>query len=350
MDTLPETMRGVLLTGHGNFDKLDYRTDVPLPSVAPGDVLIKVAAAGVNNTDINTRVGWYSRQDAADDAAWTGEPLQFPRIQGIDVCGEIVAVGAGVSDDRLSHRVLVEPCLHEYGGKTLAAPWFLGSECDGGFAEYVAVPSRHAYKIDSDLTSVELATFPCSYSTAENMLTRARVHGGDRVLVTGASGGVGSAAVQLAKARGAHVIAVTTPAKSHSLREVGADDVIYRGQSLVDQLGADSVDVVVDLVAGDAFPEMLDVLKPGGRYAVSGAIAGPLVTLDVRTLYLKDLRFFGCTVLEPEVFGNLVDHIEQGRIRPLLAATYPLQDIREAQAAFLEKTHTGKIVLAVSET
>ena len=201
----------------------------------------------------------------------------------------------------MGERVLVEPCLREADGAVLATPWYLGSECDGGFAQYVRVAARHAHRVDSRLSDVELASFPCSYSTAENMLTRAGLGAGETVLVTGASGGVGSAAVQLARARGAEVIAVTSPGKADALRELGARATLGRDADYARELGAGSVDVVVDLVAGDSWPQLLDVLRPGGRYAVSGAIGGPIVELDVRTLYLKDLSLFGCTVLEPEV-------------------------------------------------
>ena len=343
-----ETMRGVILTGHGGPECLQWREDLPKPSPRPGEVLVRVAAAGVNNTDINTRIGWYSKGDAdADDAAWTGAPLHFPRIQGADVCGRIAAVGPGIDSARIGERVLVEPCLREAGGRTLEMPWYLGSECDGGFADYVAVAARHAWPIDSPLSDIELASFPCSYSTAENMLTRARVGAGDTVLVTGASGGVGSAALQLAKARGARVLAVTAAAKAADLRALGADDTLDRSADKGALLGPNSIDVVIDLVAGPDWPVLLDLLRPGGRYAVAGAIAGPIVPLDVRTLYLKDLSFFGCTVLEPEVFGNLVGRIARGQIRPLVAETYPLSAIAAAQAAFEEKRHTGKIVLTL---
>ena len=177
------------------------------------------------------------------------------------------------------------------------------------------------------------------------MLTRANVAEGDRVLISGASGGVGSAAIQLAKARGAYVIAITSPSKNQQLLELGADEVIARDADLVKALGESSVNVVIDLVAGDKWPEFLEVLKPQGRYAVSGAIGGAMVELDVRTLYLKDLSFFGCTILEPEVFPNLIKLIETGKIRPLVAQTWPLQDIVEAQKAFESKSHIGKIVL-----
>ncbi|MET0047621.1 MAG: alcohol dehydrogenase family protein [Sedimenticola sp.] len=320
-----------------------------MPEAGPFDVLVRVAAAGVNNTDINSRVGWYSKSDnSADDASWAGSPLHFPLIQGIDVCGTIVSVGERVNRDRIGERVLVEPCIREADGKGLAQPWFLGSECNGGFAEYVAVPSKHAYPVESDYTDAELASFPCSYSTAENLLTRSDVRQGERVLVTGASGGVGSAAVQLAKARGAYVIAVTSRSKQEAVQEIGADKVVLRESSLVETLGLDHVDVVVDLVGGEQWPELLDILKPGGRYAVSGAIAGPMVQLDLRTLYLKDLSFFGCTSLEPEIFQNLVSHIQNKRIVPLVAKTFPLEEIRQAQAEFQEKKHIGKFVLTVN--
>ncbi|MGD9066721.1 MAG: alcohol dehydrogenase family protein [Desulfobacterales bacterium] len=348
MTALPDIMRGVWLTGHGDMDKLEIRQDIPVPVPGPRDVLVRVAAAGVNNTDINTRVAWYSKKEGtSEDASWSGQPINFPRIQGADVCGYIIAVGKDVSSDRIGERVLIEPCLREVNGKILDQPWYFGSECDGGFAEYTVVAARHAHKIDSDLSDAQLASFPCSYSTAENLLTRANVKSGERVLVTGASGGVGSAAVQLAKARGAYVWAVTSPAKSDALRKLGADEILSRDTELFVVPGSNSVDVVIDLVAGDKWPQYLEVLRPGGRYAVAGAIAGPLVELDVRTLYLKDLSLFGCTVLEPDVFNNLIKRIEQGAIKPVVAKSFTLEEICDAQDLFLKKQHVGKIVLRI---
>ncbi len=343
-----KTMFGMALMGHGGPECLAWRTDLPKPVPKAGEVLIAVSAAGVNNTDINLRVGWYSKGDNdAADAGWAGNALRFPHIQGIDVCGHIVAVGAGVDPVRIGARVLVEPCLTEAGGQMRDPPWFLGSDCDGGFAQFCVVAARHAHAIDSDLSDLELASFPCSYATAENLLTRANLQAGETVLVTGASGGVGSAAVQLAKARGARVIALTTAAKMDDLHAIGADRCIDRNDDLLAMLGKEAVDVVVDLVAGSGFAALLEVLKRHGRYATSGAVGGPIVALDVRTLYLKDLSFFGGTVLEPQVFGNLIGLIEGGAIKPLVAATYPLRDMVAAQAAFARKSYTGKIVLDV---
>ena len=346
---LPDIMSGVLLTGHGGPEKLEWRDDLPLPTLAPSDVLIRVTAAGVNNTDINTRLAWYSKgESASEDASWTGTALPFPFIQGADACGRIVAVGEAVNQERVGERVLVEPSLQEANGAPLPSPWYFGSECNGAFADYTKVAAKHAHAIESTLSDVELASFPCSYSTAENMLTRAGVQKGDIVYITGASGGVGSDAIQLAKARGAFVHAVTSANKADLLRKIGADNSLLRDEDHVSLLGEHSVDVVVDLVAGGKWPTYLQLLRPGGRYAVSGAIAGPLVELDVRTLYLKDLTFFGCTILEPQVFANLVKRIEAKEIKPLVAETYSLRDIAKAQASFTEKTHIGKIVLEVT--
>lgn len=349
MNLIPKKMKGVYLTGHGGQDKLELRDDIPVPSPGPSDVLIKVGAAAVNNTDINTRTAWYSKSDSdSDDASWSGNPIQFPRIQGADVCGRIVAVGDDICSSRIDERVLVEPCIREAQGEVLDQPWYFGSECDGGFAQFTVVASRHAYKIDSQLSDVELASYPCSYSTAENLLTRAKVIANDVVLVTGASGGVGSAAVQLAKARGAKVIGVSATSKSDSLIKLGADQTISRNDSLVQALGRNSIDVVIDLVAGKQWSELLEVLKPFGRYAVAGAIGGPHVNLDVRTLYLKDLSLFGCTVLDEGVFGNLIKRIEANDIVPVVAKTFLLEQLTEAQNYFETKGFTGKLVLDLS--
>lgn len=358
-DSIPATMRAVLLTGYGGFDKLEVRDDVPVPVPGRDEVLIRVGAAGINNTDINTRIGWYSKgvttdthQGAAggfetsdpDDASWQGMRLSFPRIQGADYCGRIVAVGSAVDEDRLGERVLVRNMLRSYVDYRPFECWTLGSECDGAFAQFVKAPAKESYAVECNWSDAELASIPCAYSTAENMLHRANLSSGERVLITGASGGVGSAAVQLAKRRGAQIIAVTGRTKVEAIRSLGAQQVIDRDERIVDAVGRNIVDLVVDLVAGPQWPELLDVLKVGGRYACAGAIAGPIVQLDVRTLYLKDLSLLGCTFQDDIVFENLVNYIEQDEIRPLVAETYPLSAIIEAQKKFLKKEFVGKLV------
>ena len=234
MVNIPSTMQAMTLVGHGDVDMLQFKPDNTTPTPADNEVLIHVAAAGVNNTDINTRTAWYSKSSAnSQDASWSGQALEFPRIQGADVCGVIVAVGQNVDPGRVGQRVLIEPCITQVNGKKLSAPWYFGSECDGGFAQYTTVDSAHAYAVNSPLSDIELASFPCSYSTAENMLTKASLSSQERVLITGASGGVGSAAVQLAKARGAYVIAITSTAKRQQVLSVGADQVICRNDDLL---------------------------------------------------------------------------------------------------------------------
>ena len=358
---LPEAMRAVLLKGHGGLDQLEYRDDVPVPVPAGGEVLIEVAACGMNNTDVNTRVGWYSKavtaatsddlRGAADsDGSWGGG-LTFPRIQGADPAGRIVAVGTGVNPDRIGQRVLVDAWMRDSGGD-LEAARYLGSERDGGFAEYVVVPAANAYQIVSDLTDVELASFPCSYATAEHMLSRAGVSSGQWVLVTGASGGLGGALIQLSKRRGANVVAIAGEAKLDEVESIGADGVVSRQSedvagAVLDAVG--KVDVLADVVAGPLFPPLLEIIKRGGHYTCAGAIGGPIVDLDVRTLYLHDLTLHGATVLPPSVFASLVGYIERGEIRPIVAAIYTLGQIRTAQEAFLRKAHVGAIVVEVRQ-
>ncbi|UCH27608.1 MAG: alcohol dehydrogenase catalytic domain-containing protein, partial [Trueperaceae bacterium] len=193
---LPPTMRAVLLTGHGGLEKLEYHQNIPVPKPGPGEVLIEVGACGMNNTDINTRVGWYAKEvttasgnvplNTDRDGSWGGG-LRFPRIQGADPAGRIVAVGSGVDANRVGQRVLVDPWLRDPSG-LLERALYLGSERDGGFADFVSVPAVNAHPIRSERSDVELASFPCSYSTAEHMLERARVRAGQQVLVSGASG------------------------------------------------------------------------------------------------------------------------------------------------------------------
>ncbi|ATW23739.1 alcohol dehydrogenase family protein [Candidatus Formimonas warabiya] len=353
-------MSGVLLTGHGGFEKLVYRSDIGVPELEGDEVLIKVGGAAVNNTDINTRIGWYSKKVKKDtntggsagfgsiddeDASWSGIPLQFPRIQGADVAGTIVAVGSKVNDDRVGERVLVrtlqERPLSEKGLNCIT----FGSECDGGFAEYTKTSSEEAFAINSTLTDIELASFPCSYSTAENMICRVGVKEDDVVFIPGASGGVGSAALQLVKLRGAKVIAMCDADKADRIKNLGADKVLVRGDNITEALGHMSVDVVLDMVAGPLFNHHMNILKRGGRYGSVGAIAGPIVEHDVRTLYLKDLSFFGCTFQSKNAFRNLIRYIEKEKIVPMVAKTYPLRNIREAQEDFLAKKFVGKLVL-----
>lgn len=352
---LPSNMMAVVTRGNGGYDQLDY-CEVPVPKPGNDEVLLRVLAAGVNNTEINTRLGWYSASvtgstEAASqgakeqraDGGWN-EKTPFPFVQGTDCCGSVAAVGLGVDQSLMGKRVLVRSCMRPEGFNSPANVW-MGSDFDGAFAQFVKVPASEVFEVDCNWSDAELATIPCAYGTAENMIHRANITKGQRVLIAGASGGVGSAAVQLVKRRGANVVGIAGKAKHDKILDLGADQILGREDDPIEMLGKESVDVVIDNVAGAAFPTMLDVLTRGGAYVSSGAIAGPLVELDMRTFYLKDLTLIGCTGWDEPVFPNLIDYIERGQIKPLLESTYSLENIAQAQKEFLEKKHVGKVVL-----
>lgn len=363
---MAETMRAFVLTGHGGLDNLEYRTDWPKPVAAAGEALIRVHACGLNNTDINTRIGWYSKSvtgatdpaattQAAEDATWGGSAIALPRIQGADVCGVVEEVGAGVDANLRGKRVLIDTWLRDWDDPlNLDKCGYYGSERDGGYAEYTTADARHIHPIESDYSDAELATFATSYSTAEGMLNRAGVGSGDTVLITGASGGVGSALIQLAQRRGAQTIAMCGEDKADAVRALNPLAVLPRApadlaRALKDTSGLDAVSVVADVVGGNIFPQLIEVLARGGRYVCSGAIAGPLVTFDLRTFYLNNQSFFGSTILPPGVFADLVGYIARAEIKPLLAATYPLRELHAAQQAFVDKKHVGNIVVQMTQ-
>ena len=329
-------MKAVVTTGNGGFDKLRYG-DVDAPVLGAGEVLVKVLAAGMNNTEINTRLGWYS------GGGWH-IPTPFPFIQGTDCCGIVTEAFDSAHTHLVGKRVLVRPCMRPDGFTSMINVW-MGSDFDGAFAEYVKVPAGEVFPINSSWSDVELGSIPCSYGSAENMVQRAKVTAHDHVLVAGGSGGVGSAAIQLAKARGAKVTAIVGRSKMDDVLSIGADSVIDRDSDPVNELGQESVDVVIDNVGGANFERELEVLRRGGRFATSGAIGGPHVNLDMRTMYLKDLTLIGCTAWDEPVFPQLVSYIESNTIRPLVAKTFPLADIVAAQQEFIEKKHVGKFVL-----
>jgi alcohol dehydrogenase len=346
-------MSGVLLTRHGGPEALVWRSDLPVPRPGPGQVLVQVLAAGVNNTDINTRIGWYAADiTGATDSGAVGQDgghagaLDFPRIQGGDLCGRVVALGEGVSGFPIGTRVT---CALNLPRPTIDAPTAyiaLGSERDGAFAQFCLLDVADLFDVtDSPLSDVEIAAMPCAFGTALNLLTRAGVKAGQTVLVTGASGGVGLAAVQLAAHFGARVTAIAAPAKAQAVRTAGATTVLPRDTTPP----ADSFDVVIDLVAGPGWSALIAALKPGGHYATSGAIAGPMVTADLRQIYLRDITIHGCTFTPRSTFAKLVDQIRSGTLRPLISATYPLDQIHTAQARFMEKSLPGKIVLLPPE-
>ncbi|MGD1926980.1 MAG: alcohol dehydrogenase family protein [Paracoccaceae bacterium] len=363
MTEIPETMHAVVLMRHGGLDALEVHDDWPVPVPMGQEILIKVGACGLNNTDVNTRSGWYSKavRDATtgdaytevDDAdpTWGGSGISLPRIQGADAVGRIVVCGPDADTALIGKRVMVEGWQRDWSDPTnLNKAGYFGSEFDGGFAQYTKTDQRNVAVIESDLTDAELATFSCSYTTAEGMLTRANVGGDDVVLVTGASGGVGSAIIQLAKRRGAKVVGLASEAKHEMLSPLGADALLGRAPedlpaALQAAIGRPDVTVVADIVGGDYYPKLIEAIARGGHYTCSGAIGGPIVELDLRTFYLNDLTFHGSTITPPQVFKNMASYVAKGEIKPLVAATYPLAEFHAAQTAFIEKNHVGNIVV-----
>lgn len=357
--SVPTTMQAMVTMGHGGLEQMVWHEDWPVPDPASGEVLIRVGACGLNNTDVNTRSGWYSKAVTEPttggafakvdetDPTWGGAPITFPRIQGADVCGQIVGVGASVDPARIGERVITDNWLRDpRAPDDMARTGYFGSERDGGFAQFTTIPAVNALPVASDLSDAELATFSCSYSTALGMLTRAQVSDADTVLIPGASGGVGGALVQLAKLRGARVIAMASEAKHEAVAALGADVILPRQpKDPARALGTEVITVLADVVGGPQWMTLIDCLARGGRYTCSGAIAGPMVAFDLRSFYLRDLTFTGSTVIPPAVTQELVSYIEAGKLKPALAAVYPLRDLHAAQEAFIAKTLSGNIVV-----
>ncbi|MFF7158020.1 zinc-binding dehydrogenase [Streptomyces sp. NPDC008139] len=388
--SVPETMRAVRIAGHGGPEVLEA-VEVAVPAPGAGEVLVKVAAVALNNTDLWTREGAYgSPEDAAALSGWRG-PIDFPRIQGADVAGRVVAVGpredvsadggvgfdggavvdgdtaravAGNAADAAARgtagepnpyaglfgrRVVIDPAVYDSDCQDANPVGLMGSERDGGYAEYVTAPVGRVHDMtESPLTDDQLASLPTAYGTALGMIERGGLRDGETALVSGASGGVGLALTQLARARGAKVLAVSSGSKADAVRAAGAHVVIDRARDVAGQIRAaapDGIDIGLDVVAGELVSECLPLLREGGRWVVAGALGGYGVTLDVRRLYLHNARVIGSSMHTPAHFGLLMDLAREGAVRPVVAATFPLARAARAQEELARRGHVGKIVL-----
>ncbi|MFF7192761.1 zinc-binding dehydrogenase [Streptomyces sp. NPDC008079] len=402
--SVPGTMRAVRIAGHGGPEVLEA-VEVAVPAPGAGEVLVEVAAVALNNTDLWTREGAYgSPQDATALSGWRG-PIDFPRIQGADVAGRVVAVGpredvsadggAGfeggtgldgsavldrdtaraVAGDTaravagkaveaaargaaaepnpyaglLGRRVVIDPAVYDSDRQDANPIGLMGSERDGGYAEYVTAPVGRVHDMtESPLTDDQLASLPTAYGTALGMIERGGLRDGETALVSGASGGVGLALTQLARARGAKVLAVSSGSKADAVRAAGAHVVIDRARDVAGQIRAaapDGIDIGLDVVAGELVSACLPLLREGGRWVVAGALGGYGVTLDVRRLYLHNARVIGSSMHTPAHFGLLMDLAREGAVRPVVAATFPLVRAARAQEELARRGHVGKIVL-----
>jgi NADPH:quinone reductase-like Zn-dependent oxidoreductase len=347
---MDQVMMAAVLTRHGGADALEVRLDWPVPTAGSGEVLVRVGAAAVNNTDIWTREAAYGLPGQPNaKAGWRGA-IRFPRIQGGDIAGHVVALSADAPADLLGRRVLVDPAIYRDDSAHAPPVGLLGSEADGGFATYVLVPATHAHDVaDSPLSDEQLACLPVAYGTAMGMLERAGLRAGETVLVTGASGGVGLALLQLAAARGANVVALTSSAKADALTDAGATHIVSRdvgdpAEQVTTAVPA-GLDAVVDVAGGPGVEQLMPLLRDDGRWVIAGAVAGPIVSFDLRRLYLHNLRLIGSSMHTREHFAKLVDVARTGSVHPRVAGRHTLADIHRAQEQFLERRHVGKIVI-----
>ena len=336
------TMTAAVTVGHGGPEMIEIHNDWPVPQLEPGQALVRVTAAAVNNTDIWSREGAYgTTADPAAVVGWKGVPLAFPLIQGMDLAGVVVAVGSGVDAAWIDRRVIVDPAARYDGAFPVD---IIGSELDGGFAQFHCCAEGQLHDVTgSPLSDMQLACLPTAYGTALGMINRASCAAGERVLVTGASGGVGMAALQLLVDLGCEVVARTSATHRDLIARLGVAEVSVRGVDAIDRVR--HLDAVVDVVGGDEFGPLIDRLRDGGRMVTAGAIAGPVVPFDIRRLYLHQRTLIGSTMHTPADFVALARIAIAGGVRPIVAATYPLTDIAAAQAKFVVRDFFGKLVL-----
>ena len=363
---IPETMAAVLLTGHGGIDQLVYREDVAVPRPGAGEVLVKVTATAKNNTDRKVREGLYPTEREDDIASFQisgTATLSFPRIQGADVVGRVVAAGSGVPESRVGERGLLDFNIYADQRRDInLIPDYYGHGRDGGYAEYIAVPSAQFHRVDNpELADAELAALGmCSYQTALHMLTAARVQAGEHILITGASGGVGTALIQLCRILGAVPHAVSSPGKAEALRELGAASVIDRTRTddwkaaVREATDGAVIDAVMDLVGGEMTNQLIDVLiermPERGTYprlSIAGASAGSSTKILWTRIYLYQIQLFGVSHGTRDEADQLIAWIRSGALRPVLHGTFKLSDIHRAEEYFVNRDNSflGKIAL-----
>ncbi|AXC49491.1 alcohol dehydrogenase [Paracoccus suum] len=355
-------MQAAVLTGHGGPEMIEIRSDWPVPQPGPGEVLVRVTATAKNNTDRKVRQGLYdtSADGAVASFRMAGDTLQFPRIQGADVVGRVAAVGAGVDPARIGQRGLLDFNIYPDARRDLnLAPDYYGHGADGGFAEYGVFPSGQFHHVpNADLSDAQLATLGmCAWHTALHMLTSSAVSAGDRVLVTGASGGVGTALIQLCRVLDAVPFALASPGKDEVLRDLGAEAVIHRGAGDLEAAvldGAGRIDAVMDLVGGEMTVPLLQAMchdmpsrATPPRMSIAGASNGNLTQIPWTLVYLNQIRIAGVSHGTRAEAERLINWIREGRLRPVLAGTVPLSRLREAEVAFAERSSgfAGKMVI-----
>ncbi|MEQ9546173.1 MAG: zinc-binding dehydrogenase [Marinobacter sp.] len=361
---IPNTMKAMVLTGHGDIDKLDYQ-EVITPKPGRGEVLVQVTATAKNNTDRKAREGLYpTKKGEMTSFQMGGKPtLVFPRIQGADIAGRIVAVGEGVEEERIGERGLLDFNIYATERRDInLTPDYYGHGADGGFAEYVALPSDQFYSIPNPgLADAEVASMGmCSYQTAMHMLTSANISAGERVLVTGASGGVGTALIQLCRIMGAIPYALSKQDKADSLLALGAEAVLDRSDmdSFVERVKAETggkpFDAVMDLVGGEMTDLFIDTMifdmnarDTYPRLSIAGASGGNISEVLWTRIYLYQVQIFGVSHGTREEAEQLVAWIRNGQLRPVLHGAFRLSELHQAERYFVNRgsNYLGKIVI-----
>lgn len=329
-------MRAVVIHEHGGRDKLILE-DVPTPSAGAGEIVVRVKACGLNYLDIFVRRGM------------PGLPIDLPRITGGDISGVIAEVGDGVSGISVGDRVLLDPMITLPNGEAGA----LGENATGGLSEYIVVPASNAIPLPDQVTFEQAAALPIAYGTAWRMLiTRGQIKAGESILILGASGGVGTGAVQIAKMIGCTVFAAaSTPDKLARLTALGADF----GVNYVEQpefhryvrslTNGEGVDVVVNYTGGDTWVKSLKAIKHGGRLLTCGATAGYDPQTDIRYIWRKEMDIRGSDGWTRQDLIDLLAAVQDGRIVPVIDKVLPLEQTAEGHRLIEEREVFGKVII-----
>ena len=331
-------MRAAVLYEHGPLENIVYEDDYPEPELLTDWVRLKVAACSLNYHDIFSRRGM------------PGIKLPLPLIIGSDVAGEVIEIGSAVTGVSIGARVLVDPFLPSHG--------MIGERFDGGRAEYCVAHHSQLVTLPAAVTYEVAASIPLAYATAHRMLvTRARVNAEDKVLILGASGGVGTACVLLAKMVGAQVIAcASSGAKLSRLAELGADHgVNYVDQDMREAVwdlvgkprvtGSGGVDLVVNCTGGGTWTDSIRCLKVGGRLVTCGATAGFDEQLDIRYVWTYEHSLLGSNGWRRSDIVTLLEYAASGELLPVIDAVMPLREVHAAEKLLEDRAVFGKVVL-----
>jgi NADPH:quinone reductase-like Zn-dependent oxidoreductase len=336
---MSKTMKALVLSQHGDLDQLKVVNDYPRPEATPGHVVIRVGASSFNYHDVFTVKGM------------PGIKVPMPVIIGLDMAGEVVELGEGVEGWKAGDRVLVNPLKPGVG--------LMGEMLDGGMAEYCLVSAKQLIRMPKDVSYVDAASLPVAYGTAHRMMvTHNTVKKGDKVLVLGASGGVGTGCVMLAKQMGCEVIACAgSDDKMDRLKELGADHVVnYRTTDFskwaIEQFGKPQrrnyeggVDVVVNFTGGDTWLPSLKCVKRGGSILVCGATAGHDPKEDLRYVWSFELKIIGSNSFYDDNLSALMDMIQEGSLKPVVDKVLPLEEAAEGLRMIRDREVMGKIVV-----